>query len=274
MFFEGTIAPWLVSGLVLLLLLAVSVTIKAWREAKTSPYFFLRQQAIQRMQHYMTLTLALTIATLGTAAYAWQTPPDTTPRYALITHAKPITPESSTTIDLAMAEAANQPPTIIEIGLAPASQRESATDTLFELADPLTNFTPALPAEYDNIEPRAVSKPTTSLGSVAFSTAVDSRYEAVNPDRRFTEGRFTVYATFHYEDMVDGSAWSWVWRRNNEVVSGGNALWKDGSSGPGYIYYGPEEGFLPGEYSLHVWVNGEMMTSANLTIVPGISAGN
>jgi hypothetical protein len=131
-----------------------------------------------------------------------------------------------------------------------------------------------LPDEYNTISSRAVALPTTSLGAIDFSTAVDNRYQPIDPTRRFLEGRFTIYATFRYEDMVDGVAWSWVWRRNNQVVSGGNALWKDGGSGPGYIYYNPEEGFLPGEYSLDVWVDGNLMTSANLLVAPGISAGN
>jgi hypothetical protein len=270
MFFDGTMMPWLISGLVLLSLLAVSVTIKAWREAKKSPYFFLRQQAQHRMQRYATLTLALTLTTLGTAAFGWQPPPDTSPRYALITNTKPVISEASASEAL-LTRPADEIPTIIEIGLAPASQRDAA---IIELADPQARPVPILPAEYDNFEPRAALQPTTSLGSIAFSTEVDSRYAAVDASRRFVEGRFTVYATFRYEDMVNGLAWSWVWRHNNEVVSGGNALWKDGPSGPGYIYYSPEGGFLPGEYSLDVWVNGELMTSANLLVAPGISAGN
>ena len=227
------------------------------------------------MRHYMALSLALTIATGGTAAYSWQTPTDNTPRYALITNTKPVVIELSAADYIINEAIANEPPVIVEIALPPLAQRAafSLTDEIGmseALAPPIT----VLPAEYDNIEARAVQRSTTSLGSIEFSTAIDNRYQSVDPTRRFVEGRFTIYATFRYEDMVDGLAWSWVWRRNNEVVNGGNALWKDGPSGPGYIYYGPEEGFLPGDYSLDVWINGELMTSADLIIAPGISAGN
>jgi hypothetical protein len=271
MFFDGTILSWIITGLVLLLLLAISVTVKAWRQAKSSPYFFLRQQALQRMRHSMAVTLVLTVAAFGTAAYGWQPPRDNTPRYALIANAKPFV----VTFNLDNAdniEVGVRVPAAVAIdyagsGLAP----DMITDDLFIPGDRLT---PILPDEYNTIASRAVALPTTSLGSIDFSTAVDSRYQAIDPTRRFLEGRFTIYATFHYEDMVDGASWSWVWRRNNQVLSGGNALWKDGRSGPGYIYYNPKEGFLPGEYSLDVWVDGNLMTSANLLVAPGISAGN
>lgn len=269
-FFDGTIVSWILTGLVLFLLLAISVTFKAWREAKSSPYFFLRQQALQRMRHSMTLTLVLAVVSFATAAYGWQPPRDNTPRYALITNTKPV----AVTINLdhaANVEISARIPAAVAIDYAGGMAPDMITDDLFVPGDRLT---PILPDEYNTISSRAVPLPTTSLGAIDFSTAVDNRYQAVDPTRRFLEGRFTVYATFRYEDMVDGVSWSWVWRRNNQVLSGGNALWKDGSSGPGYIYYNPEEGFLPGEYSLDVWVDGNLMTSANLLVAPGISAGN
>ncbi|HIP72722.1 MAG TPA: hypothetical protein EYH05_15165 [Anaerolineae bacterium] len=69
--------------------------------------------------------------------------------------------------------------------------------------------------------------------------------------------------------------WAWVWRLNGEVVDGGNELWEYGSDGPGYVYYSPEEGFQAGEYSLEVWVNGELMTRSTLTMTgTALSAGN
>ena len=39
-----------------------------------------------------------------------------------------------------------------------------------------------------------------------------------------------------------------------------------GDEGPGWIYYEPPEGFQPGEYTLEVWVNGEMFQRASLSI--------
>ena len=49
-----------------------------------------------------------------------------------------------------------------------------------------------------------------------------------------------------------------------------------GDDGPGYIFYGPEEGFQAGEYALEVWVNGELLTAATAVMnsSAALSAGN
>jgi hypothetical protein len=117
-------------------------------------------------------------------------------------------------------------------------------------------------------------KENTNLGDIFFSTDITSNYEAVNPGRRFTEGFYTIYATFSYDGMTDGMVWSWVWRHNGQVIDGGNQVWKYGVDGPGYVYIRPETGFQLGEYALDVWVNGELFTQSSFTITEGVSAAN
>jgi hypothetical protein len=113
------------------------------------------------------------------------------------------------------------------------------------------------------------------LGAINFSTKIDDDYQAVNPTNIFAVGSYTVFATFSYDGMADGMAWAWVWRHDGEVVEGGNELWAYGQDGPGYIYYNPEEGFRAGEYTLEVWVNGELFTRSNLRMTGStLSSGN
>jgi hypothetical protein len=104
---------------------------------------------------------------------------------------------------------------------------------------------------------------------------VTSDFAALDARNIFPEGFFTIYATFDYEEMSDGMAWAWVWRRDGEVISGGNELWAYGDNGPGYVYLNPEEGFQRGEYTVEVWVNSELLTTASLVVNnAAISAGN
>ena len=56
------------------------------------------------------------------------------------------------------------------------------------------------------------------------------------------------------------------WRQEGAILGGGNELWTYGDGGNGYVYLSPEEGFLPGEYSIEVWVNGSLMTRANVLV--------
>lgn len=116
---------------------------------------------------------------------------------------------------------------------------------------------------------------TTDLGTLVFSTEVTTDYDAIDPSRIFGEGSYTLYATFDYTDMVDGMEWAWVWRHNGKVIDGGNELWAYGDEGPGYIYLSPEEGFLEGQYSLEIWVNGELLNQGTaLMNNAAVAAGN
>ena len=259
--FTETIIPWLLGTLLLLVTSTFVIAVKSWREMKRSPYFFMRQQAEKRLQTYMSTSLVLLFITVGVAAYAWQAPTDNTPYVAVLANTKPPaaeiinlvqnSPETANSVELVESLTAEQTPVI------PTSSK------------------PTLPEAFDKFEPTADLSENTELGSLYFSTEVTPRYEPVDPNNIFAEGFYTIYATFEYDAMADGMAWAWIWRRNGEVVEGGNELWAYGEEGPGYIYLSPEEGFKNGEYSLDVWVNGELLTRSDMTInTAAAAAGN
>jgi hypothetical protein len=219
------------------------------------------------MQRYLAATLVLILVTIGTSAYAWQTPQTLAPQYARLTYAKP----SLTTVvmdeDALLNEAA---PTTVEIDLSPVMSRVAATTP--ELSDPLLK--PTLPDAYDQLEPEVDLQADTSIGDISFSTEISSDYQALEAGRRFGKGFYTLYATFAYEGLADGMTWSWVWRHNNQVVDGGNQVWSYGDEGPGYVYFQPDEGFQLGDYSLEVWVNDSLMAQSGFTVIDSVSATN
>lgn len=258
---SGTIAPWLVGGFAVLALVMLAQTFKAWREAKRSPYFFLRLQAQKRLRQYSSASLAMILLTTGVAAYGWQEPTEDIARSAILINNKPIAaanlPQTEDTGD-PLQQAA--PVLILDPTSALIDNPAPATSTTS------TDQTLALPAEYDAITAKAELQDDTELGSLSFSTRINDQYTAVNPGRTFSEGFFTLYATFAYDGMEDGMVWSWVWMRDGEVVSGGNELWQYGNDGPGYVFLNPEEGFAAGQYTLGVWVNGELMAQGTFQI--------
>jgi len=220
------------------------------------------------MQRYMLAFLLLVLAVVVTTGYAWQAPKEVALPIARLSHAKPSQPLN---VDTAVAEAVAQgSPVAVEINLSPVSERNFVVSPDF--TDPLLN--PALPAEFDKIDAEVEVSEATEIGTISFSTDINNNYQAVNPLRRFSEGFFTLYATFDYLEMADDMTWSWVWRHNGEVVDGGNQLWSYGQDGPGYVYFQPEEGFQPGEYSLEVWVNDDLMAQSSLMVTDTISANN
>jgi hypothetical protein len=222
----------------------------------------------------LVISIGLVLLTIGTTAYAWQVPEDTTPRVAVLNHAKPVSAETSPDLvapggDLA-AEVETDSPETVEISLSGGSDQTSVGGT--NIIDPLLR--PSLPEEYDRFEATVELKDSTTIGDISFSTDVSDDYQAIDPGRRFTTGYFTLYGTFSYDDMEDGMVWSWLWKRNGQVIEGGNQVWVYGNDGPGYVYLKPEEGFAIGDYILEVWVNGELFAQANFTITDGVSASN
>jgi hypothetical protein len=255
-------------GLVILALLTFYITVKSWREAKRSPYFFLRVQAARKMQRYLLVSFLLIVTFVLVAGFAWQAPDPSTNQIARIVYAKPMEQDS---LDAASSEvAASSSPVAVEINMGAAADR--TIEATSELTDPLLK--PSIPSEYDQIEPSVELSDSTDIGAISFSTDIDDRYQAVNPVQRVSEGFFTLYATFDYSEMANDMAWAWVWRHNGEVVDGGNQLWSYGDEGPGYVYFQPEEGFYPGRYTLEVWVNDSLMAQSSILVIESVSANN
>jgi hypothetical protein len=271
MFTSGTITPWLLGALVTLLLVTIGITAKSWRDAKCSPYFFLRRQAMQRMQSYSMVSFCLAVVTVTTVAYTWQKPQDSTLRTALITYAKPTSDSTTSSLSSSQTQPAEF---VLPVALSSFDLADTAVAEVDLLADSMPETVTHLPAEYRQVEPTIPLSSETSLSSLAFATQINDRYQPLNPATKFDEGYFTLYATFRYEAMAKGMSWSWVWRHNGVLIEGDNQPWKHDGDGPGYVYLRPADGFKPGKYTLEVWVNNELLDQATVTIAEGISAGN
>ena len=183
------------------------------------------------MQSYSIATLTLLMISGAIIAYAWSPTTVSAPRTAILANAKP-------TIS---AEVAAEPQ--IEVAqAAPAIQQITS------------RIQPSiLPSQFQTLQPEVELASNTTIRGLTFATGVNESYEPVNANSVFGEGDFTLYATFDYADMADGMTWSWVWRHEGTVVGGGEQHWAYGDSGPGWVYFQPEDGFTSGEYSLELW---------------------
>lgn len=265
---NGATLPWLLGLFGVLVLFTLAKIVSAWRQSKRSPYFFLRQQAEKRLQGYFWALVALVLMGGGTMAYTGQKPQDDALRMAVLAQAKPV--EAADEIPVLAFDDEGSESFTFNTGETSLS---TTTPISADLSLPVDGLLPeglslsqVLPEEFDTVEPTAELLPETTITPLVFSTEIDDNYEPVAPRSVFGEGFFTIYATFDYDFMVEGMAWSWIWRRNGDVVNGGNELWVYGEDGPGWIYYEPPEGFQSGDYTLEVWINGELFQRAGLTI--------
>ena len=265
---NGTTLPWLLGLFGALVLFTLTKIVSAWRQSKRSPYFFLRQRAEKQLQGYFWALVALLVMGGSTMAYTWQEPEDGALRMAILAQAKPVSAADRLPVltfdqDAPEAFVHNTGTASVETTVPVSSALTLPADRV--LPEGLT-LSPVLPEQFDTVEPSAELLPDTTITPLVFSTEIDNNYKPVAPRRVFGEGFYTIYATFDYDFMIEGMAWSWVWRRNGDIVNGGNELWAYGEDGPGWIYYEPPEGFQPGDYTLEVWVNGELFQRAGLTI--------
>ena len=262
MVLSGTIMPYAVGLLSLLFLITFAITARNWRAAKRSPFFFQRRLAQKQMQTYATAAVILLVLDIGFLTYALQGPTLDQPQYSVLASAKP--PQSVASLD-------NE--ALIQVGSTViTTNSEDFLEEAVAVTSELAAVPTILPEAFDQVAPKVEITNATNLGEIEFSSTIDNDFVAVEPQRLFEEGFFTIYATFAYKEMADGMAWSWVWRFNGEVIGGGNELWAYGDAGPGYIFLNPEEGFQPGEYDLQVWVNGEMLTQSSVFITANVAA--
>lgn len=221
------------------------------------------------MQSYMAASALLLVLTGVAAIYAWQSPADTTPRLTVLQNAKPtISIADEAVVDEEVVAVAS--PEIVTINLGSDLGENIDSEAVLNESNVTT---PNISDESDEVATGGGSE-GTNIGPINFSTDISANYQAIDPGSGFTEGYFTLYATFNYESMEEGSTWSWVWKRNGQVIDGGEQAWSYGSDGPGYVYFQPEEGFQLGEHSLEVWVEDKLMSQSSFSVNEGVSASN
>jgi hypothetical protein len=229
-------------------------------------------QAGKKMQRYLVMSFVLILLTAVVSAYAWQSPEETTELVGVLKHAKP-NPEIFKATEVEEPAADDSPEAVI-ISLTPSSEREVA----FSALDLVESQEEPQPVQEEVVVEQVVAEnPVTAdsqLDGISFSLDINGNYQAIDPGYQFTEGFYTLYATFAYRGMSDGLNWAWSWQRNGAEIEGGNQVWSYGQEGPGYIYFRPEEGFRSGEYSLAIWVADELQSQSGFTVASGVAASN
>jgi hypothetical protein len=263
------IGPWVLAVLGLALLSTLVATLRAWRDARYSPYFLLRQQAARRMRRLGLALLGVLTAALLVAVFFATRPPVPWPALpALPVIALPSAPTRAPS-----ATPVVEPSTVA----ASATPAPSATPTL--AAPPTRNVphTPSTPTPVRTL-PAAILTPVTPLatplpgahfGPVTMASSIsDSGFPLVITDT-YRTGSFRIYAVFTAVDLAPGVAWSYAWVRDGTPLVGETALWKATTPElPLYRYYMPADGWLPGNYEFQLFIGDRPVSVGTFRVLP------
>lgn len=101
---------------------------------------------------------------------------------------------------------------------------------------------------------------------LVFSLELTSDGRPINPSQHFQEPVDEVYATFEYDGMRDGSAWSAVWMNNGNIIIEQNGDWDDGEEGSKSVKISNRNGVPAGEYHLVLGIGGEVALEGKMQV--------
>ena len=250
---SGTVVVW---GMIALTVAATASAALAWRtrnKLRRATHYFPKYQAEIKWQMYTTATAALLMLLGVLSGYYWLGGLS----------------EQSFNIAAASEEVVVEPsPTPTIIATAAPTRTPVPTRRAVPTREPIPTRKPVLrlPPEYSQVQSEQPLNADVALSNMQFSAEVSADYDPISPTLRFDASTNIIYATFDYENMENGLAWSWLWRRNGEVVEGANELWQYGDEGPGYLFLSPPDGIDPGEYSAEIWINETLFLRQNIAV--------
>ncbi len=137
---------------------------------------------------------------------------------------------------------------------------ETPTITLTPLLSytPTASLTPFLPPEIiTQFQSSVTPNPEAAFSPIYFSQHISS-YQAVNPATVFQNPVGRLFASYSYNNMLNGSQWTMLWYRNGTLVHTETAPWSAGSGGYGYAFWNPSpDQWQPGTYQVLIFVGVE-----------------
>jgi hypothetical protein len=102
--------------------------------------------------------------------------------------------------------------------------------------------------------------PAAAFSQLQFSRQV-AKYKAVSPQTVFPNPVQKIYVTYSYDGMTNGTDWTMLWYRGEDLLKYDTSPWEGGTGGRGqYELDLPAEKWLPGTYQVIFFVETEWKT--------------
>lgn len=236
--------------LVFVIILLVWSGVKAIRSAHGLPFFRMRRERMVRgwRMLFFAVIFIIIVVMLNTQAepliYS----------YFPATVTFTITPTITQTPTISLTPTITLSPTI--------TKTPSITDT------PTITPTPFIPLVIEaRFDSSVTPNPNATFSTLTFTDGLDALYRPLRPGTEFENPISHMYAIFSYDSMLQGSQWTALWYREDELVHFETIPWDGETGGLGYTDWAPPpEEWLPGLYRVILFVGLQWKTSGEFIV--------
>lgn len=235
------------------ILIGILVAARYAREAKTSQFYFIREQARVKVGRLMILVGFLVVVTIvlgmllfvsNTFTRVAQTGPTLTPTLS------PTTP--ATTVATA------SPTPVLSPTPQPTATASPSPTIIPTMGTPSLALTPVVGVE--------TPSPDATFGEITLARDVTDDNKPKDPGTVFPANISELYAFFDYRDLSDGVLWTQAWYRGGKEIGSESSLWEWGSYGTAWIFLKPVGGYPRGEYEVRLYIGDELKQTATFTV--------
>ncbi|MBE9472778.1 MAG: hypothetical protein IMY75_11805 [Chloroflexi bacterium] len=247
---------WVVYALLIASAIPAGLVVSQLIKARRAPYYVMRRDALRRATRWM-----LAMLVLQALAVALLVVP---PRLASILS----TPTPAPTATPTCTPRPTSTPRPTRTPTVTPTRRPTATPPL------IPTHTPAVPPPDVALTPLPSAVPAREDALITFITLaadLDASDQPVDMGTEFPPGDHRVYLFVSYESMANGVAWTLAIYREGEFLDETTQLWEWGEQGQTYFYYKPPEGYEPGAYEMHVFIETRLQGVAQFVITEEVS---
>ena len=246
---------WILGVFVAGIFIGVLAAARYAREAKTSQFYFIREQARIKAGRVMivvgflvvvTIVLAILVTASSTFTRIAQASPTPMPTLAL----------SPTALPPAVATASSTP--VLTPTPKPTATASPSPTNIPIVGTPSSALTPIVGAE--------TPLPEAAFGEITLARGVTDDNKPKDPGTVFPAGISQLYAFFDYQNLSDGVLWTQVWYREGKEIGSESSLWEWGSYGTAWIFLKPTNGYSRGEYKVGLYIGDELKRTAAFTV--------
>ncbi len=124
-----------------------------------------------------------------------------------------------------------------------------------------------------DVEQMEAASGEPAFGPISFGSGITDAKTAIAVNTQFNSGITRVYASFAYTHIDPELQWGREWLHNGEALDQFEGAWGTPAEGVTYVYLNDDLGLAPGEYTLNLYLDGQVVQTANFAVGLNLDGG-